>query len=59
VKRVIQFIVVLPASFFVKLGYFTRLPLRRGLVVTTPPDTEEIEAIGREIESLQRIGWYL
>jgi hypothetical protein len=34
-----------------------KLPWRRGVVLTSPPATEEIGAMGREIESLQGIGW--
>jgi hypothetical protein len=32
------------------------MPWRRGLVVMSPPTTDEIGAIGREIESSQSIG---
>jgi hypothetical protein len=31
-------------------------PWRRGLVVTSPPTTEEIGSMGREIESHRGIG---
>jgi hypothetical protein len=33
------------------------LPWRSGLVVLSPPATEETGAMGREIESRQGIGW--
>jgi hypothetical protein len=33
------------------------LPWRRGQVVSSPPSTEETEAMGREIESRQGIRW--
>jgi hypothetical protein len=36
---------------------FLDLPWRRGLVVSSPPNTEETGALGREIESCQGIGW--
>jgi hypothetical protein len=35
------------------------MPWRRGLVVSSPPATEETGAMGREIESRQGIGWKL
>jgi hypothetical protein len=40
---------------FQKLIYL--LPWRRGLVVSSPPATEEIGALGREIESCQ-VGFF-
>jgi hypothetical protein len=36
---------------------YLKMLWRRGLVVTSPPATEEIGAMGREIESRQGIGW--
>jgi hypothetical protein len=33
-----------------------QVPWRRGLVITAPPATEEIGAVGREIESYHGIG---
>jgi hypothetical protein len=35
----------------------TKSTLRWGLVVSSPPVTEEIGAMSREIESYQGIGW--
>jgi hypothetical protein len=35
------------------------MPLRHGLVVSSPPATVKIGAVGREIESRQGIGWQL
>jgi hypothetical protein len=40
---------------YVVLQY--ELPWRRGLVISSPPATEETGAVGREIESLHGIGW--
>jgi hypothetical protein len=37
--------------------YIQRLPWLRGLVVSSPAATEETGAMGREVESLQGIGW--
>jgi hypothetical protein len=34
-----------------------KLPWRRGLVVSSPPATKQIVAMGREIESRQGTGW--
>jgi hypothetical protein len=36
---------------------YQTLPWRRGLVVSSPPPSEETGAMGREIESRQGIGW--
>jgi hypothetical protein len=33
------------------------MPWRRGLVILSPPATEETEAMGREIKTLQGLGW--
>jgi hypothetical protein len=38
-------------------GNLLALARRRGLVVSSPPATEEIGAMGREIVSHQGIGW--
>jgi hypothetical protein len=38
-------------------GNIRYAPWRRGLVVSTPPATEETGTMGREIESRQGIGW--
>jgi hypothetical protein len=38
------------------LNNFT-MTMRRGLVESSPPATEETGAMGYEIESLQGIGW--
>jgi hypothetical protein len=37
--------------------FYVVLPWRRGLVVSSPPTTEETGAMGREIESRQGMGW--
>jgi hypothetical protein len=52
-------------SLFATLSIFTKAistyigtSWSRGIVITSLPDTTEIGAMGREIESLQAIGWY-